>query len=92
MGHVVGAGSGITLLQLAVNAAVVVRRRPHRSERLALLEALRCPATAEEAVSERRTVELVLGIVRAQRATAGRPEAPGTWPVTPSGGGSFPPS
>jgi hypothetical protein len=75
MGHVVGAGSGITLLQLAANAVALVGRRPSRSERLALLQALRYPATAEEAASERRTVELVVGIVRAQRAAATRSDA-----------------
>jgi hypothetical protein len=70
MGHVAGAGAGIALLQLAVNLAVSPGHRPHRPEPLAVLEALRGPATVAEASSERRTVERVLAVVRAQRDAA----------------------
>ena len=87
MGHVMGAGSGLALLQLAVNAAVVAGRRRHVPEHLALLQALQRPMTAAEGAGERRTVDLVLAVVRAQRAA----EPPGpAWPVTPPGGGSLP--
>ncbi|HEV2310617.1 MAG TPA: hypothetical protein VGU73_08845 [Acidimicrobiia bacterium] len=68
MGHVMGAGSGLALLQLAVNAAILTGRRGRRPEHLPVLQALHRPATAAEAASERRTVELVLSVVRAQRA------------------------
>ena len=75
MGHVAGAGSGIALLELAVNLAVVAGHRTRRHERLALLEALRHPATIGEASSQRRTVARVLAVVRAQRAVAEVPRA-----------------
>jgi hypothetical protein len=92
MGHVAGAGAGIAWLQLAANLAVSIVRRPDRSDHLAVLGALRGPATAAEASSERRTVERVLAVVRAQRAAEeSRPGSAGP-PVTPPGGGSFTPT
>ena len=79
MGHVLGAGAGVGVLHLAVSLAMSSGRR-HGQEHLAVLGALRGPATAEEAAGEHRTVERVLAIVRAQRAAAESGRASGGEP------------